>query len=730
MMALKKYFIFLITLLSYSSLTAQQVKIDSLKNELKFAKNDTTKGFVLLALADIVSTDSVWQRYNAAALSLAEKNIPLAATEQERQAFLKIKASAFNNIGYDKETKGDLTNALYYYYESLKIEKQLTSQTDIAFLLNNIADIYETQGNVSRALEYYDQSLKMHEKANNKIGIAQAYNNIGFIYSTQGDLDKALDYYQRSYKIKKELNDQRGIGISLSNIGYIYDQKKLEYKAMSYYLLALKIAQEIEDKERMSLIHSNIAGIFKNQGNNKLALINFLTGLKLSEELGDKDGIAHRMCSVGSMYLINGKTDSALYYGTKSMEKAKEIGSPELISNAAELLKKTYKAKGNIAKALEFTEEYYTMRDSINSEQTRKATYKQQLNYEYDKKETIAKAQEEKKDSEHASEIKRQKIVIWAVVIGFLLILVFSISLYKRFTLTREQKKIIEKQKSTVDEKNKEILDSINYAKRLQEAILPPLKYVKEYLPQSFILYKPKDIVAGDFYWMEVVEQDPELILIAAADCTGHGVPGALVSVVCSNSLNRTVKEFGITEPGKILDKVRELVIETFEKSESEVKDGMDISLCCFNKKTNELFWAGANNPLWMIRNNPDKNSGKELIEYKATKQPIGKVDNAAPFQTSIIKLNKEDAVYIFTDGYADQFGLTDEEWEKIKNEKSGNTSTEKGKKFKYSKLKELLISIQHLSMEEQSKIVSDKIDKWKGDIEQVDDILIIGIKI
>ena len=747
----KKYIFLFISLFLSLSLISQQSKVDSLKNELSLAKNDTSRGLIMLALADYIRVDSIWQRYNSEALAIAQKNIPFAA-QKEKETFLKIKASAYNNIGYDKETKGDLTNALYYYYESLKIEKQLTNPADIAFLLNNIADIYETQGNISRALDYYDQSLQMHEKTNNKIGIAQAYNNIGFIHSTQGDIDKALEYYQKSYKIKKELNDQSGMAVSLSNIGYMYMQKKAEYKAMSYYLLALKIAKEIGDKERMALIYTNIAGILKNQGNNKAALTNFLTGLKLSEDINDKEGIAHHMCSVGSMYLAIGKTDSAIFYGTLSIQKSKEIGSPELISNADELLKNVYKAKGNSAKALEFTDEYYTMRDSINSEQTRKATYKQQLNYEYDKKEALSKLQEEKKDIEHASEIKRQKIVIWSVVIGFLLILVFSVSLYNRFKLTQHQNKVIVEQKKIVEEKNKEILDSINYAKRLQEAILPPLKYVKEYLPESFILYKPKDIVAGDFYWMEVISQesgerrtekkninsgidtnisnrnttqydnesqnsqlptpDSQLIFLAAADCTGHGVPGALVSVVCSNALNRTVKEFGITEPGKILDKVRELVVETFEKSESEVKDGMDISLCCLNKNTNELLWAGANNPMWIIRKLTDAAADKEIIEYKATKQPIGKIENPKPFSTVKIKLNKGDSIYIFTDGYADQFGGP------------------KGKKLKYSKLKELLLSIQNLSMEDQSKLVNKEIVDWKGGLEQVDDILVIGIKL
>jgi serine phosphatase RsbU (regulator of sigma subunit) len=259
---------------------------------------------------------------------------------------------------------------------------------------------------------------------------------------------------------------------------------------------------------------------------------------------------------------------------------------------------------------------------------------------------------------------------------------------------------VIEQQKGIVDEKNKEILDSINYAKRIQTAILPSNSVVQDYLPNSFILYMPKDIVAGDFYWLE--KKDSQ-ILFAAADCTGHGVPGAMVSVVCNNSLNRSVREYGLTEPGSILDQTRALVVQEFEKSEEEVQDGMDIALCSIQGM--KLKYAGANNPLWIIRNG-------EIIETKANKQPIGKYEHQEAFDTHQFGLQKGDTLYIFSDGYVDQFG------------------GEKGKKLKSKAFKRMLLEIQDLEMLDQKSYLEKAFLDWKGSLDQIDDICVIGVRV
>jgi len=263
-------------------------------------------------------------------------------------------------------------------------------------------------------------------------------------------------------------------------------------------------------------------------------------------------------------------------------------------------------------------------------------------------------------------------------------------------------------EKQIVEEKNREILDSILYAKRIQATILPPLAEVESYFKDSFVLYLPKDIVAGDFYWMETLE-DSDTLFFAVCDCTGHGVPGAFVSVICNNALNKTVREFGIKKPSEILDKVSEIVsfdLSLNNEDDDEIMDGMDISFCSFNSKTKHLQWSGANNPFWLI-----KKSG-ELIEIKADKQPIGKSNNRKKFTNHEIQLEIGDAFYLLSDGYADQFGGKDE------------------LKFQRSKFKELLVNLKELPLKEQGELLKRTILDWRGENEQTDDICVVGIRI
>ncbi|HNP47298.1 MAG TPA: cyclic nucleotide-binding domain-containing protein [Bacteroidia bacterium] len=270
--------------------------------------------------------------------------------------------------------------------------------------------------------------------------------------------------------------------------------------------------------------------------------------------------------------------------------------------------------------------------------------------------------------------------------------------------LVDERTKELKLRNEEISLKNQEITANVNYAKRIQTAILPDIDKIRSAFQQAFVLYRPKDIVSGDFYSFF---PQPNGAILIAADCTGHGVTGAFLSVVGNSLLNQIVAEKRITDPGKILDTLHVLIVETLNQRTGESTDGMDIALCSVDLKNNLLTYAGANRPLWLVRDG-------ELITFAADKYPIGglQIVHDENFKTHSIELKKNDTFYIFSDGYADQFG------------------GELGKKFMTKKLKETLISIRHLSMEEQRSGLNSVFDEWKGNHEQIDDVLIMGVRI
>lgn len=746
-------------MLVFSQLTPmEEYYVDSLQQVIKNADHDSVVINAMLVWDEMIYVVDpeldleLCLRIDSIASLNLEKNI----SEKEREYFLKVKGYAINVIGITYHTQTDYEQAVKYYKESLKIKEEIGDKMGMASSLSNIGVVYYEQGDYKNALNYLNQGLEIEKEIGDKEGIAGTYNNLGNLYTQQGDyakaieyhtksmmiddeigykhgmanslnnigllyfdqkdFDKAVEYFEKSLAIEKEEGNQLGIAYSYDNIGLVYETKGDMDKAIEYYYQSYEIEKSIDDKKGMSSALINLGNAHQLNQEYDLALEYYMQSLALEEEAGRLKGVARSMNSIGSVYYDLGNYSKALEYSSEALEIAKEMTFATETGAAAKSLWGIYKNLHNYEKSLEMHELFIMTRDSIESEENEKEVLKQQFQYAYAKQaaaDSVKAAEEAKlKDAEvalHKAESKQLEQQKYLLFGGLGVALIFGAFAFNRFRVTNKQKGIIEKQKKTVDqafdeleEKNKEILDSINYAKRIQSAVLPPAKIVKEYLPESFILYKPKDIVAGDFYWLEHKENS---VLFAACDCTGHGVPGAMVSVVCVNGLNRSVREHGLKIPGEILDKTREIVIQEFEKSEEEVKDGMDIALCSL--EGNVLKYAGAHNPLWIIRK-----GSAEVEEIKADKQPIGKYDLEKPYTTHEVILNSGDSVYVFSDGYVDQFG------------------GEKGKKFKTSNFKQLLLNIQHMSMEEQKEIIDDTFETWRGNIEQIDDVCVIGVRV
>jgi len=453
---LKKFVLILLIVLNlfqHLQLNAQKRTVDSLKLVLKNAKHDSTKCLTLRLLFNLETDNKLKMELTKQRLNIAESNLS-GNNKTEHLFFLTQKANALANIGIIYAVQGDMPKTLEYYHKSLKIFEEIGDKRGIAMSLNNIGIIYAEQGDIPKTLEYYHKSLMIFEEIGDKTGIADALANIGIIYAAQGDIPKTLEYYHKSLKIYEEIGNKEGIAASLSNIGGI---------------------------------------IYYNQGDIPKALEYEHKSLKIEEEIGNKSGIGQSLNNIGAIYAEQGNLIEGLTYANRSMQLAKELGYPKNIKSSANLLKTIFQKQNKYKEAFEMYELEIKMRDSINNQETQKAAIKKQMQYTYEKQEEVAKA-EHKKELEKQQAIageknRRQNIVIGSVAIGLLLVIIFAGYVFKTLRVTKKQKVLIEiknketeHQKKEIEEKQKEILDSIHYAKRIQMAQIPSEKRVESTL--------------------------------------------------------------------------------------------------------------------------------------------------------------------------------------------------------------------------------------------------------
>ncbi|HYG53170.1 MAG TPA: tetratricopeptide repeat protein [Flavobacteriales bacterium] len=608
---------------------------------------------------------------------------------------------AYKVLGAVEWRHGNLKPALTFFYLQRKFALIAKNPKDVASSLNNLGLMYINLGSYEKALKLLFEAKKTAEKSNNKEIASSILNNIGLSYERLGNDSTSLEYYLEAAK-KTEQSDQDGLAIAYNNVGWQYSRLKKTRLAIEYYKKSIDLAKHLNNTYAWSLATSNLAEAYNTLGMPDTAYALYENALSIAQKNNEEESIAAALMNMANINFYNlGKKQE----GLKMMQQAVDIlYKNKNLSRGEGYIKRLammYEKSNDLVKAGKYYKLYSQIRDSLMNEQKSRAITELQIVHEVESKQKEIAYLNKKQELTNAK-VQQQRMLIYIAVTGIVLLVLFLLMLYNRYSIKHRANKKIAAAYKEVEYKNREITDSINYARRLQEAILPPEKLIQQHLNDFFILFKPKDIIAGDFYFFEAKDH---MVFIAAGDCTGHGVPGAMVSVVCSNALSRCVKEFNLNDPGKILDKTRSLVLETFEKSESEVKDGMDISFCAINMQTLELKWAGAHNSLFLIQNGL-------ATEVTGDKMPIGKSENTRPFTTHSLQLARGNSFYMFTDGFADQFG------------------GKKQKKFKASAMHKLIVDAQDLSMHEQKTRLLAGFESWRGGLDQVDDVCIIGIKI
>lgn len=625
------------------------------------------------------------------------------------------KIVTYNYLGYVYWHKSEYDSALKYHNNALAIaQKEKLNNSNVAFIYLMLGNDYYDLGDYIKTSEYYFTSLKLYEKLNDTIGQIQVHNRLSKLYYKLKDYKRAKNQVSTAQHLNKFIQYYREAAISFNSIGNIQIETGSLNSALHYFTKTLLSFQKCGDIIGQSIACINLGdtynSLYKTENSAPGLLdssyVYYDRSYELNKLVDNKFGMIYGLWGMSDIELKKGKINSALEDYRKALQLSIQINAKSEEYNLYWKLHKVFEELHNDDSSFYYLKNYVAVKNSLENDEQTKALLRQESKYEIEKRISEQAAEMEREILIEAEKNKwKNYVMIGVIIIAIILTYVVFISI-KRLRIIRSKNEIINTINSELTIQKKEITDSINYARRIQDAILPSYNFFTECNINCFVLYKPKDIVAGDFYWLE---KKDNLVFMAVADCTGHGVPGAMVSVLCSNALNRTVLEFGIMEPGKILDKTRELVLDTFSKSDKDVKDGMDISLVSINTSTFEVNWAGANNPLWYIST---ETHGGTLHEIKANKQPIGKTDQMISYTTHTIQLQKNDMLYLFTDGFADQFG------------------GDKGKKFKYKALKEMLFKNYNLPLHEQKHTLDKVFTDWMGNLEQVDDVCIIGVRI
>jgi serine phosphatase RsbU (regulator of sigma subunit) len=627
------------------------------------------------------------------------------------------------------------------------IENSKNANDSLIFFNNNI--YFYTTTDLQKAIEWFKNAQSLFPRAKNKILESMAYEYMADAYWYNNHFDKATEYYLKCNKIGEELGNKTIIAKSLYNLGWIKCFQLRDYKQVDLFYKSLQIFKDQNDTNYIITMYDALGNFYKNftqyyvNANDSCELY-YKTCIDLIERTNYKTNKAPAYVNLGSYYATNGNNIKARYYlysainhirSKKNFDMYNYVSAYTMLiytlnhrdslkrlsvitdtlarywSNpinepsraiAYEALYNVYSENKLFEKSLYYLKAFKDLNDSIREKSFNKNILDRENQYVLEKKDQELK-ELSLQNQISTSKNKMNRVIIYGLALFAVLVLVGVYFLFKSNKDKQKANELLAIQNRIISEKKLEIDQSINYAKGIQLAILPEVSDVKNYLKDSFVIYLPKDIVSGDFYWFQQVSDDE--IVLACGDCTGHGVPGSLMSIVSMDKLNLAVFEKKLTEPKDILFEINNQIKQSIKHQ----KDGLDIALLKINFKTNFISFSGANRPLWIVRN-------KQLLEQKATKKCIaGHTSFNSQFEQTDIQLQLGDLIVLSTDGYADQFG--------------GNL-TGNGKKMMTKRFKEVVTSSSNLTSSEMEMVLRENYHSWKGNYEQVDDVCVIGFKV
>jgi serine phosphatase RsbU (regulator of sigma subunit)/Tfp pilus assembly protein PilF len=608
----------------------------------------------------------------------------------QKAFFHGLKGHLYERLGNTNKAVQEFKSAYELYLSNQNIDHATQA-------LQNMAAMLVDDGKFNEASKHLFNALRLTEEYNLKDLQGSVLTNIGLLFFNQNEWDKSIEYYQRSLTIQKETNDLAGLALLYNNLGISFYYKNMLDSVLVNFERSLDMYVKLDNKLGQTRPLSNIGEIYFIKGEYDKAFEYFNRSLQIENELGYKSGYAVSLMEIGDLYTELGEYKTALDYQYQGMSIILTLGAPAKIMDAYKYLYGTYSKMDNADSALKYFKRYTEIKDSIFT--IEKTNHINELDkiYETEKKEQQIAMQKIK--------LRNHKIQVWTLFIILLLVIGIIIQILRINRNKKRSNQLLEKKNKMLAENNLQITNSITYASFIQAAILPPEILFSKNFQEYFLLFKPKDIVNGDFYWVTRLK---ELVFVAIADCTGHGVPGALMSMLGISYLKEIINTQKVKSTNKILDLLKTKIVGALRQKESthDTRDGMDISLCVFNTTTLTMEYSGAYRTILIF-------SQDKMTIIEGDKMPIGyhRTRNY-PFSKKECQLSKGDIIYLYTDGFADQFG------------------GEKGNKYTRPQFRDYLTSIHTLPLEEQGKRLEEELRSWQGTRDQIDDITVLGVKI
>jgi len=727
-MNIKRVFIFLLFLCIFLPSTfSQRSKLDSLKAAYRTEINDSLKVHLLLS----ISLNSA-QSSNDDEFIYAEQALSIA----KKLNYNKGIAMAYDCLGVIDRNNSAYNSSLNNHIKALSFIKPYGNCREKAIILNNIGVVYRRIDELPKAAEYHIKALTIAEDLGDNKSISISTNSLGNIFLTQHNYSEALKNFFKALNLEKKSGNMLGLAINLNNIGAVYAEQMNFRKAIDYITQSLKVNEKLGNKKGVSICYNSLGEIYFKQNKYEIAFEMYHNSLVINKNQSDKIYTSVSYTNIGEVLTSSGKLEEAETNIKKGLEIALSIGSKIHIERAYSKLSDLYLKKRFYKEALEAFRKSKEVKDSIINENSNNTIARLKTIYETEKKEKEIQSQKLELAIKK-KELLKEKALNFLFIGGLAALMMLLLLLYRNYRLKKkanivltkynwdmdeknrilmmqkeeiltqrdqieEKNKVVNKAYELIKVKNKNIIENIRYAFQIQNALLPQIKKIKEYFPESFILYKPRDIVSGDFYW--AIRKDDKLI-VSVADCTGHGVSGAFMSILGITALNEIVNEKGITRTDQVLNHLRERIIWSLQQKDKfwEAKDGIDMTILTFDFAKRKVMFSGANSSVILIRN-------EEIIQMKGEKMPVSIFPDIVPFSSVEYDIYPNDVFYLYTDGYYHQFGGLNE------------------KKFSIRQFITLLQTIHKLDADAQHAKIDETFRRWRGRNEQVDDILLMGL--